>query len=77
MHITYIEAKRVGLRTAAAFFALSLILSKAISAQSVRLSPPMTPSRLAQEFDSGDHLHPSPKGNKAMADGIFLALFSR
>ena len=37
---------------------------------------PSYPSRLNQEFDSGDHLHPGDHGNKAMADAINLeALF--
>jgi len=27
--------------------------------------------------DSGDHLHPSPAGNKAMADAIPLSLFAQ
>lgn len=30
------------------------------------------PSRLAAQFDSSDHLHPSDAGNKAMADAIKL-----
>lgn len=37
---------------------------------------PSHPTRLKPEFDSGDHLHPGDRGNKAMADGIDLdALF--
>ena len=30
------------------------------------------PTRLKTEFDSGDHLHPGDRGNKAMADAIDL-----
>jgi lysophospholipase L1-like esterase len=35
---------------------------------------PKSPERLLPAYDSGDHLHPSPKGYKAMADAISLAL---
>lgn len=35
------------------------------------------PERLAAEYDCGDHLHPSPKGYKAMADAIPLSLFAQ
>jgi len=38
---------------------------------------PDHPERLLQEFDSGDHLHPSPAGYRAMGAAISLALFSR
>jgi lysophospholipase L1-like esterase len=39
---------------------------------------PAHPARLKTEFDSGDHLHPGDRGNKAMADAIDLnALFRR
>lgn len=41
------------------------------------IADPKSPDKLAPEFDSGDHLHPSPKGYEAMADGVFLALFSK
>lgn len=36
------------------------------------LRDPAHPARLAQPFDSGDHLHPGDAGNKAMADAIDL-----
>ena len=37
---------------------------------------PSHPTRLKPEFDSGDHLHPGDRGNKAMAEAIDLdALF--
>jgi lysophospholipase L1-like esterase len=37
---------------------------------------PSQPTRLKPEFDSGDHLHPGDRGNKAMAEAIDLdALF--
>jgi lysophospholipase L1-like esterase len=37
---------------------------------------PLHPARFRSEFDSGDHLHPGDRGNRAMADAINLdALF--
>ena len=36
---------------------------------------PNRPTRLRAEFDSGDHLHPSPAGYQAMADSIDVNLF--
>ncbi|MEP6565418.1 MAG: SGNH/GDSL hydrolase family protein [Mesorhizobium sp.] len=36
------------------------------------LRDPAHPTRLLPEFDSGDHLHPGDKGNRAMADAIDL-----
>lgn len=33
------------------------------------------PDQLAARYDSGDHLHPSPAGYKAMADAVPLSLF--
>jgi lysophospholipase L1-like esterase len=36
---------------------------------------PKNPSELLSEFDSGDHLHPSKKGAKAMAYSIDLNIF--
>ena len=35
---------------------------------------PAHPDRLRPDFDSGDHLHPSPAGYKAMANAVPLAL---
>jgi lysophospholipase L1-like esterase len=40
------------------------------------LRDPARPDRLAEAYDSGDHLHPSPKGYEAIANSIPLALFS-
>ncbi len=37
---------------------------------------PEHPDRLLPAFDSGDHLHPSPAGYRAMADAIPLPLFA-
>lgn len=37
---------------------------------------PVHPERLKTEFDSGDHLHPSPEGYEAMANAIPLSLFT-
>lgn len=39
------------------------------------VADPQDPTRLAAQFDSGDHLHPSPAGYKAMGDSIPLSLF--
>jgi lysophospholipase L1-like esterase len=41
------------------------------------IAVPLHREKLAREFDSGDHLHPSPNGYEAMADGISLALFTQ
>jgi lysophospholipase L1-like esterase len=37
---------------------------------------PAMPARIKAFFDSGDHLHPSDEGYKAMADAIDLTLFN-
>lgn len=36
------------------------------------LRDPAQPTRMQARFDSGDHLHPSDQGNRAMADAISL-----
>jgi len=36
------------------------------------LRSPKYPSRIATRFDSGDHLHPSDEGNRAMAEAVAL-----
>lgn len=38
---------------------------------------PQRPERLLPSFDSGDHLHPSPKGYKAMGEAVPLGWFTR
>jgi lysophospholipase L1-like esterase len=38
---------------------------------------PAHPDRLRPDYDSGDHLHPSPAGYRAMAAAIPLALFAK
>jgi len=38
---------------------------------------PKHPDRLLPAYDSGDHLHPSPAGYRAMAEAIPLELFTR
>jgi lysophospholipase L1-like esterase len=38
---------------------------------------PAHPDQLLAAFDSGDHLHPSPAGYKAMGEAIPLKLFAR
>jgi lysophospholipase L1-like esterase len=37
---------------------------------------PEHPDRMLPQFDSGDHLHPSPAGYKAMGDAVPLAWFA-
>lgn len=39
------------------------------------LRDPTTPSRMAPQYDSGDHLHPGPAGHEAMGNAVDLALF--
>jgi lysophospholipase L1-like esterase len=39
------------------------------------LRDPATPSRMAPQYDSGDHLHPAPAGHEAMGNAVDLALF--
>jgi lysophospholipase L1-like esterase len=41
------------------------------------LADPANPSRLLPAYDSGDHLHPSPKGYQIMAEGFPLSLFNK
>jgi lysophospholipase L1-like esterase len=38
---------------------------------------PAHPERLLPAYDSGDHLHPSPRGYSAMGESIPLSLFER
>jgi lysophospholipase L1-like esterase len=38
---------------------------------------PIHPDHMLPDYDSGDHLHPSPAGYRAMADAIPLSLFYR
>jgi lysophospholipase L1-like esterase len=40
------------------------------------MQDPAHPDRLLPAFDSGDHLHPSPAGYKAMGEAIPLSLFA-
>ncbi len=39
------------------------------------LRDPASPSRMAPQYDSGDHLHPGPAGHEAMGNAVDLALF--
>ena len=41
------------------------------------LRDPAHPDRIAPQYDSGDHLHPSPLGYKRMGEGVPLAVFKR
>lgn len=41
------------------------------------MADPAHPSHLRSDYDSGDHLHPSPVGYRAMADAIPLTLFQK
>jgi len=43
----------------------------------VAIRDPAAPTRLLPAFDSGDHLHPSDAGYRAMAESIDLRLFER
>jgi lysophospholipase L1-like esterase len=38
------------------------------------LRDPAEPDRLAPDADSGDHLHPGPKGYRRMGEGVSLDL---
>ncbi|KAF7523774.1 hypothetical protein G7054_g11645 [Neopestalotiopsis clavispora] len=40
------------------------------------LADPANPANLASQYDSGDHLHPNPKGYQAIADAFPLAIFN-
>jgi lysophospholipase L1-like esterase len=40
------------------------------------LRDPQHPGQLLPNYDSGDHLHPSPAGYKAMGDAVPLSLFT-
>ena len=35
------------------------------------------PTRLREEFDPGDHIHPNDAGNSAMADAFDLSAFEK
>src|SRR5690606_17898655 len=39
------------------------------------MEAPTVPGAMNPEYDSGDHVHPGPKGYQAMADSIDLSLF--
>jgi lysophospholipase L1-like esterase len=41
------------------------------------LANPADHSKFAEQYDSGDHLHPNPAGHEAMARAIDLALFTK
>ena len=41
------------------------------------VADPQDASRMAAKFDSGDHLHPSVAGYRAMGEAIPLALFEQ
>jgi lysophospholipase L1-like esterase len=41
------------------------------------LADPAQPDRLRAEYDSGDRLHPSPTGYRAMAEAVPLELFQQ
>ncbi len=38
---------------------------------------PQQPDRILPAYDSGDHLHPSPAGYRAMGEAVALSLFTR
>jgi lysophospholipase L1-like esterase len=37
---------------------------------------PADATRVREEFDPGDHLHPNDKGYQAMADAVDLSIFT-
>lgn len=41
------------------------------------MADPAHPDHLRPDYDSGDHLHPSPAGYRAMADAIPPAIFQK
>jgi lysophospholipase L1-like esterase len=41
------------------------------------IADPAHPDRILADYDSGDHLHPSPAGYKVMADAIPLSFFQK
>ncbi len=41
------------------------------------IADPQDPTKMAAQFDSGDHLHPSPTGYRAMGESIPLTLFGK
>jgi len=41
------------------------------------IADPAHPDRMLARYDSGDHLHPSPAGYRAMADAIALSAFQK
>lgn len=41
------------------------------------IADPAHPDRMLARYDSGDHLHPSPAGYRAMADAIPLSVFQK
>ena len=41
------------------------------------LADPVHPDHIRPDYDSGDHLHPSPAGYRAMADAVPLELFQK
>ena len=48
-----------------------------LDAEAAAVADPRDPRRLVPEYDTGDHLHLSPAGYRAMADAIDLSLFAR
>jgi lysophospholipase L1-like esterase len=41
------------------------------------MADPSQPDRLLRAYDSGDHLHPSVEGYRAMGEAVPLTLFGR
>lgn len=41
------------------------------------VADPQDPTKMAAQFDSGDHLHPSPAGYRAMGEAIPLTFFAK
>jgi lysophospholipase L1-like esterase len=65
------EAKRVAVNQ---WIRTSRVFDGVIDFDAV-LRDPATPTRMAPQYDSGDHLHPGPAGHEAMGNAVDLALF--
>jgi len=70
MKRNYFEAERNSNVTSNQFFDAVIDFDRVIR-------DPDHPDRMLPAFDSGDHLHPSPAGYKAMAEAIPLSMLTR
>lgn len=77
MGFTYyrLDADSEADRMAVNAFIRTARLFDAVADFDAALRDPAAPDRLRAAFDSGDHLHPSPAGYRAMAEAIPLSFF--